>query len=797
MKRTLLGLIICLSFVATARAQEFEIKQYNLNARVDVATQSVEVQARLQMVNLSGKDLLDKLLLAGEDKPRLTFFLNSKTKVASLSINGAPASVKTAEDLRNSLLRVSTDITSLIASAREFEVALNYNISALERTPYLRISAGESFLLPPSYWFPVVHTPAGDHGADTAPFTLTVAAPAGQKVVSSGIRKSENSFEQSLAALPFFIVGDFETVSRGGETLPVEIYVQTGLNETGKQQIQRLAAECERVVSFYVKYFGVPMSSPFRVISTSAFGSTAVTGEGLSQTRESSFATSGALLIDDAFFRRDLLDLGTIELIAGSASRAWIDGRVLLRGRGNGMLRDALPIYLAARYLGERNGPAQTESAFDRYRRAYAPVARGSDAPLLLISPLDRNYTTSMYNKGALVWRLIEKQIGQPAFDALLRRIVDRQRIDILSLAEWRGPLCGVSRCANLKGLLLSSGGDSRAVNDLFTQWIETVVLPDFAVGQPQPTASGLESTIVNFGNGDFAVAVLAITDTGEKLRQSVNVKGGEYGSVSLPTDKKIVSVEADPEKIFPQKDYSNDSFPRRPSAVDLFGQANLAFANGDLKTAESKAREAITGAPDSPALQAFLGRILLAQKKNDEAAQIFNTVLKSELITIQAYAWAHLGLGALAAEQKKPAAAALHFRLASAAEVDVATTIQARNGAVAAEQEAGAIKISDDIRSLLKQMDSSILQGSAEAVNPLVDLGNLRRFAQSLVIRKPSVWVTEPLRTEDWDANRVAVDVTLKIKIENREHAGRALYVLRRAGGKMLLSEVPIFDVK
>jgi hypothetical protein len=402
-----------------------------------------------------------------------------------------------------------------------------------------------------------------------------------------------------------------------------------------------------------------------------------------------------------------------------------------------------------------------------------------------------------MYNKGALVWRLIEKQIGQPAFDALARRIVDRQRVDILSLAEWRSPLCGAARCASLKGLLLSSGGDSRAVNDLFTQWIETVVLPDFAVGQPQTTASGVESTIVNFGNGDFAVAVLAITDTGEKLRQSVNVKGGEYGSVSLPSDKKIVSIEADPEKSFPQKDYSNDAFPRRPSAVDLFGQANLAFANGDLKTAESKAREAITGAPDSPALQAFLGRILLAQKKNDEAAQIFNTVLKSELITIQAYAWAHLGLGALAAEQKKPAEAAPHFRLASAAEVDVATTIQARNGAVAAEQEAGAIKISDDIRSLLKQMDSSILQGSAEAVNPLVDLGNLRRFAQSLVVRKPSVWITEPLRTEDWDANRVAVDVTLKIKIENREHSGRALYVLRRAGGKMLLSEVPIFDVK
>lgn len=797
MKRAFFLLIFCIACASSARAQEFEIKQYDLNASINVASHSVDVQAKLQVLNLSAADLLDKLLLSGEERPKLTFYLSPKAKVTTLAVNGTPVALKTTEDLRTNLLRVSTDITSAIASVREFEVTIGYSIAANERSPFMRVSEGESFLLSPSYWFPVIHTPFGDHGADTAPFKLNVAPPSGQQVVASGIRKSATSFEQSLAALPFFIVGDFETLAKGGDPPTVEVYVQRGLSSTGTEQAQRLAAEAERIVSFYTKYFGGAAGVPLRVISTTGFGLTAVTSEGISQTRESSHATTGALLIENGFLRRDLLDLGTIEILASAACRNWIDGRVLLRGRGNGMLRDALPIHLAARYLGERNGAPQLDAAYERYRRAYAPLARGSDAPLLLISPLDRNYTSSMFNKGALVWRLIEKQAGQAAFDALVRQMLDRQRLDVLSLNEWRAPLCSRTRCANVKALLLGSGAERQLVADLFTQWVETVVVPDFAVGQPQKSASGVESTIVNFGNGDFSVDVLAVTDKGEKLRQTVKVKGGEYGSISLPSDKQIVSVEADPEKLFPQKDYTNDSFPRRPSPADLFGQANLAFSNGDFKAAETKVREALTAAPDAPALLAFLGRVLLAQKKNDEAEKIFNAVLKNELLTIQAYAWVHLGLGTLAAEQKKTAEAARHFRLAAAAEVDVATTISARNGVIAAEQESGALKIPDEMRSVLKQMDAAILLGSAEAVSPLVDLGNLRRFAQSLVIRKPSVWVTDATRVEELDASRIAVDINLKLKIESKDYAGRALFVFRRSRGKLLLSEVPIFDVK
>ena len=146
--------------------------------------------------------------------------------------------------------------------------------------------------------------------------------------------------------------------------------------------------------------------------------------------------------------------------------------------------------------------------------------------------------------------------------------------------------------------------------------------------------------------------------------------------------------------------------------------------------------------------------------------------MLKNKSITLQAYAWSQLGLGTLLSSQKKPVEAAEHFRLAPASDLDAATTVAARNGAVGAEREAGLIKIPDEVTAFLKQFDAAILSGSADNVNPMVDLGNLRRFAQSLVVRKPNAWTSEALRVEQWDSTRTAVD-RAESKGENRDHTG------------------------
>ncbi|HEX4945340.1 MAG TPA: tetratricopeptide repeat protein [Blastocatellia bacterium] len=784
MKKIPILLLTILCLFTTIRAQEFEIKNYDVKATVNRDAHVVEVQTKLRLVNLSGRELADKVLLATTNKPRLSFYLHNKAKVTAMSVNGATVQFRTGEPPRLPLITVATDITSSFASAPEFDVELTYAIPSTDRSQTLHVSTGENYALPNGFWVPMNHNPYADHGVDTAPFTITVNAP-GSKIVSSGNRTSDNVYEQTLAAQPFFFAGNYDVTSvTAAKSAKIEIYAPRGLDENGQQQIKRLADEATNIVNFYTDYFGVPQPGAFRIIATGTTGLT--------------FSEPGAVAIDDSYFRRNVLDLGTIELITAAAAKSFIDGRVLMRGRGAGFMRDGLPIYLVAQYLGARYGEAQQTAAFDRYRRAYEPVARGSDAALLQQTPYDRSYTTVVYNKGALVWRLIEKKIGKAAFDKLVRSMLDRQRVDVLSLTEWKAPLCRAARCTSVKAdLLAAAGTQSDAIQEVFTQWIENVVVPDFAVGQPQAGASGVESTLVNFGSGDIAVDIVATTEAGEKLNRTVLVKGGEYGAVTFPAGTKIARIEVDPDKLYPQKDYSNDVFPRRAAPNEAYGQASLAFTKKDYATAETKLKEALSAEPNAPILQALLGRVLLATNKTAEATKAFADTLKNQPIPLQAFAWAQLGLGQMALQANKYAEAATHFRLASASELDQATTLAARDGAIKAEQGANAVKVPEEARAFLKQLDEALLTGSPDAVNPLVEQGNLREFVKRVTGSKPTTWTTEILRAEVWDADRIAVDTNVKVKIIGREGVGRAVYVLSRASGKWKLSDVPIFDVK
>src|ERR1043166_7985398 len=106
MKKLFFGLAFILLLSSAAFAQEFEIKKYDLNARVDTSAHAVEVRARMRMLNLSPKDLAEKLLLS-DDKPRLSFLLNSKAKLASMTVNGAAVTPRTADNPRLNLLSAS------------------------------------------------------------------------------------------------------------------------------------------------------------------------------------------------------------------------------------------------------------------------------------------------------------------------------------------------------------------------------------------------------------------------------------------------------------------------------------------------------------------------------------------------------------------------------------------------------------------------------------------------------------------------------------------------------------------
>jgi len=72
----------------------------------------------------------------------------------------------------------------------------------------------------------------------------------------------------------------------------------------------------------------------------------------------------------------------------------------------------------------------------------------------------------------------------------------------------------------------------------------------------------------------------------------------------------------------------------------------------------------------------------------------------------------------------------------------------------------------------------------------------NSRLAPKSIPTTPPQSWTTDILRVEQIDGNRVALDVALKIRAQNKEQAGTAVFILYRIGGSWMLENVRLFNV-
>ncbi|MCA1643418.1 MAG: hypothetical protein LC785_16055 [Acidobacteria bacterium] len=67
----------------------------------------------------------------------------------------------------------------------------------------------------------------------------------------------------------------------------------------------------------------------------------------------------------------------------------------------------------------------------------------------------------------------------------------------------------------------------------------------------------------------------------------------------------------------------------------------------------------------------------------------------------------------------------------------------------------------------------------------------------EGIVGNQPEVWQTKVLRTEAVGGDRVAADVQITARTLGRDQSGTAVLVFTRASGRLLLAEIPIFEVR
>jgi tetratricopeptide (TPR) repeat protein len=761
---TFILIIFAFTFAPAARAQQptanlpaWQVTSFDVSVNAAGASgdaRAVAVRATISARNVGGA--------AGRT---LTLRLNNAAKIESATVGGQSATFTPGKDQVAQLQTAQIVLPAPVPVGGGVTAALDYRLPVAENSGLAAVSPLGLQFLPLSQWYPAPNSSVSARGADYAPSKLTLnGLPSGDALVSSG-RASGAGFEQPLNAQPFFLTGRWEAVEGAGDARGVTAMLRPGATAEERKNAEALVALAGAARAFYSTLLGPAPDVPVRLVGVR---------------RGAGFEQGGTLLLSNAAFARPKPDSVTATQVADAVARLWVGGAAGIEGEGAGALREGLPRYLALLFLEKQFGKPAADAEWMRMALQYAPVA-ARDAPLSKVTPSFDTYFNAATNKGALVWRIVSDAVGREAFLGALRGQLAQGGAQAVTLA-------------GLRARLAQAGGDraSLLMSSLFDLPTDT----DLLVGLPVERAGAWVSNLRNTGSFDVDVTVQAITDRGERLTTNAHVPAKDFGEAQFKTTLKIVRVEVDPEKLYPQTNFANDVVPQGPGLVEAVEQARIQLGQQPAR-AESLAREVLARAPSSEEARVVLARALLEQNRPDEAEREFNAALASPLPVPATLAWADIGLGEIALKRNRPADAVKLFDAAVHAEAEYASTLAAHAARLRAEAAAGASPVDEQIKTAVANLDAGIKSGHRSEIEAQIVGGELTGFAKGLSGIPPEVWQTRVLRTEQLDPDRVAADVQLSTRVNGRNAEGPAVYVFARTPAGWKLAEIPIFEVR
>ncbi|HKR02795.1 MAG TPA: tetratricopeptide repeat protein [Pyrinomonadaceae bacterium] len=761
--RPFLALSFCLlAATLNARAQDeptaaWQITSFDITANAPAATErALTARAQLTVRNVGRAS-----------GSTLTLRLSPKAEIKAASVGGSTATFR-AGDIRNDLQLVRVTLPTPVAPGATLSVALDYRLPIGENSGLAAISPAGSQFLPLSLWYPAHNVVASPRGADVAPLRLTINGAGGDTVVSAG-KANGSSFELPLNAQPFFLTGSWDVSEGAGEARGVSAYLPKGAGEEARKQADDLIALAASARSYFAGLLGPQPDVPIKLVAVR---------------RGAGFNEGGTVLLDASAFRRPKMDAATALQIVEAVARMWIGGVAPVRGEGSGVVREGLPRFLATLFFEKQFGREVADAERARERAAYATVAR-RDGPLIRTTPLDPTYYNSAGNKGAMVWRLIERALGREVLMNELRAALQSGAKEAEGLS-----------LASIRAALVARGGET--LKSLLEQELDQPTDMDLMVGLPQQKGNQWASALRNTGSIDANVTVVATTSTGERVNAQATVPARGFGEATFNTTSRLTRVEVDPDKLYPQLDYGNDVTPRTIQAEDPLSEVTARFVKQDYAGAEAAAREVLTLSPRSQEARILLARSLLGQNKTDEAEKEFRALLDERLPVSTALAWGNIGLAEISLRKGQAAEAARRYTDAVRADAEYASTLAARLGRIKAEAATNAAPAPDEsARTFIAQLDQAIKSGRKAELDALVVPGELSTFVAGIVGTQPESWATRVVRTEPLDANRMAVDVQISARQLGRDSAGTAVLVLTRIGGGWKLSGIEFFEVR
>jgi len=755
----LLTLVLCLLVPAGAQTPAtviWQVTSFDLSVNVQQAERSLNTVATISAINVG----------TGPGRT-LTVRLNSKASVKSVSVGGAASTFRQGTEPRGELQRIEISLPASVAPNGSVTAAVTYTFPVESNTGLMAISPIGTQFLPASFWYPTPNTYYSVRGADTAPFRLSVNLP---NVVSAGVEKpgpSGIAFEETLYGQPFFVQGDWDKLEGASDGKGITVLLEKGAGAEERKRAEALIALTAAARAFYSAALGPAPDVPLRLVAVR---------------RGAGFSESGTTLFDADTLRLAKIDSATALSMAEAVARVWIGGLAPVRVEGGGVLREALVRFLATEFLETQFGPDAVKSTLYRQRITYTRVAQ-QDGPLARTTPLDSTYFESVPNRGAMFWRLVERRMGRDNLFAVLRAAVQAAKSDQNGLT-----------LPAVREALVARGGDG--LKALMDQQLDQLIDTDLMIGLPTQRQGDWVSALRNFGSIDVTVSVLAITDRGEQVRAETTVPAKNFGEAVFKTPSRIVRVEVDPDKLYPQLDYGNDMMPRGKDLLPALNEAQAQLGAQDFAKAEATARAMLLTAPRFEEAQIILARALLGQNKIEEAEKLFLAALNEPLPFTATLAWANIGLAEIAMKRNQAAEAAKRFHDAVLASRDYPSSLAARAGRIRAEAAANsAPPVDETARTFITQLSQAVTSNKKAELESRIVSGELVRFINASI--GTEAWETKVLRTEQLNANLIAADVHIRANKLGTTGEGTAVLLLARTPAGLRLSGIELFEVR
>lgn len=510
--------VLAASAAAQDRRASLDVESYRIQANIDPAQQSLAAKAEVTFMPLD-----DRIQTAA-------FELNNALNLGGVT-DSAGQPLQTTRSVGDFTVRVN--FPQPLPKGQPVTVTFTYSgrLSGEEESPvygikFAAIKPDHAYLLYPARWFPV-----NGYTVDRFQMDLRVQAPAGFKVLTSGLEVPGPDGSVFKSTSPG-IYGSLALVQGAARKVQAEgVSTDVWFRADRAAVAQAYGEETGKVMTFLTSLYGIPPNRNLALVET---------GEGA----PNGYAAPGLLFLSPAGIGRQ----PSQRLLANQITRQWFGCMITPANRNHIWIMNGIARYAELLYLAHLNGPSVLDSEI---RDLYIDSLTVTDAPVRQAARYD-DYSPEFFavtgSKGAATYNMLRWIIGDEAFYKMLKAVTEQFASKAIATDDLRK---------------IAESASGQNLQGFFIQWLESTGAPEFKT----------EYTIYRTQKGFRVMG--KITQDLDTFRMPVELRIDTEGN---PEYKRV-------EVVGPSTDFSIDTFGK-PKKVVVDPNGRMLRLSPDMRVA-------------------------------------------------------------------------------------------------------------------------------------------------------------------------------------------------------------------